>query len=656
MSGIKDQKNIEELRKRLYERGAPADLATRHSLTPETITVSRGWDAVTKTPALATAIPEANAAASTETVFSEQELTSLVVPAPNKKRRYRTIIIIISLLFFIITVAASSVYLFFGNNQISANNISLNVEAPFSIPGGEILPLQISIANQNDVAIEAASIIINYPAGTRSVDEDGRELYEERIKVDAILAGQAINIPARAVLFGEENETKEIKVSVEYRITGSNGNFFKEATPIQVQISSSPLVLQVRGLEKISSGQEMEVRLLLRSNAAAVQKNILVTADFPETFSYISAEPDPAYGKNTWLIEEIKPESSTEIVLRGLVTGLSSQTSDIKVQAGNAEASNQFIMDSVLAQGKFSYNIEQPFTGVVVEINGDRDGAVVLEPGQLAEVSVTVTNTLAEPIYDMRVELTPRGNLIRDDRLVINRGFYDTNTKSIRFDVSGSPELAEVKPGDKREFTFNVKPDSKQKTASFDVSANVFARRVNDGNVAEALVGSGLAEVKYSADIMLGAQVGYSDGVFTDNGPVPPVADLETTYTITLVAEAGVNDMASAVLTTNFPQYITWKNQTSGDGQIEFNPVSKQLKWTIGDITAGTKKSTQVQIGLLSSVTQVGQTPVIVGLQDLRAIDRFTGVTLREQNRQLTNELSTELGFVVGNGMIQPKQ
>ena len=667
MSGIKDQKNIDELRKRLYERGSESELTTRHSLTPKPVTVSRGWDVVTRTTTPETAtnevkpaelvstptVPETPTAA--EPVFSAQEAASLIIEPPKKKRRYRTVIIVLSLLFFVLTVGVSSVYLFFGNNQISADNISVSVDAPFSIPGGDTLPMQISIANQNDVAIESANIIINYPAGTRSVEEGGKELFEDRVKVETIAAGQAINVPVRAVLFGEENETKEIQISVEYRITGSSGNFIKRATPIQVQISSSPLVLQVRGVDKISSGQEMEVRLLLRSNAAAVQKNILVSVDYPETFSFISAEPKPAFGKNTWLIEEIKPEASAEVVLRGVVTGLSSQISDIKVQAGNADAGNQFMMDSVLAQGKLSYNIEQPFTGVVVEINGDRDGSAVLELGREAEVNVIITNTLAEPIYDMRVELQPKGNLIRDNRLIINGGFYDSNTKTIRFDVAGSPNLAVVAPGDKREFTFSVKPDARQQTASFDVSVGVFARRVNDSNAAETLVGSGLAEAKYSSKIAVGAQIGYGDGAFSDTGAVPPVADFETTYTVTLVAEAGVNDVAGAVLTTNFPQYVNWKSQTSGDGEIEFNPVSKQLKWTVGDITAGAKKTMQVQIGLLPSVTQVGQTPVIVGVQDLRATDRFTGVILREQNRQLTNELSSELGFVVGNGIIQAK-
>ena len=46
---IKDQENIDELRKRLYDRGARNVQVGRHDLSRETIEVSRGWGGVKKT-------------------------------------------------------------------------------------------------------------------------------------------------------------------------------------------------------------------------------------------------------------------------------------------------------------------------------------------------------------------------------------------------------------------------------------------------------------------------------------------------------------------------------------------------------------------------------------------------------------------------------
>lgn len=663
MSDIKEQEHIDELRRRLYERGevAPEGLA-RHRLTPREVEVSRGWGSVpgTNAPAASqtpapTALPEATPVTVAPAPAAAAEVSATTPPpmTHKPKRRYRLFILVASLLFFIVTAAISSVYLFFGANQISAKNISLTLNAPLAVAGGEMVSMQVGITNQNSVPISSTVLIVNYPSGTRSADEGARELYEERIPVSDIDPGQAVNIPVRAVLFGEENEEKEIKVAVEYRVEGSSGTFYKEIDPQLIKITSSPLVVRVSGVDKISSGQDIELRLLVQSNSASVQKDILVSTGYPNSFTFEGAEPEADYGNNSWFIKELPPNGSKEIVIRGTVAGLESELSEVQVKVGNPDLSNQFMMGSVLSQTRFSYVIEQPFTGVVFTVNGDSDGEAVLEPGVEAEVRIEVKNTLKESIYDLRVDVKPEGNLIRDDLLIVSDGYYDASAKTIRHDVSGDSSLGEVGPGETREFIFRVKPDPGQTTASFTVKADVFARRVNEDRASESLIGTSQAEVKYSSEPTLGAELGYSNGPFTDSGAVPPIAGKETTYTVTLVAEAGVNDMTGTVVTTSLPQYVSWLDVTKGDGKVEFNPVSKQLKWTVGDVGANAKKTLSFQVSLLPSVTQVGRTAVVIGSQELRATDRFTGVGLRAREDDLANELSTELGFVRDNGVVQ---
>lgn len=661
MSDIKEREHIDELRRRLYERGeVMPEGVERHKLTPRDVEVSRGWATVagTNVPPAPTPLPAeepaTTVAESTPAVHTHEPVPAPVLPMTTKpKRRYRLFILVVSLLFFIVTAAVSSLYLFLGANQISAKNIGLTLSAPFTVAGGEMVSMQVSIANQNSVPISSTVLIVNYPSGTRSADEAARDLYEDRIPVPDIAPGQAVNIPVRAVLYGEENEEKEIKVAVEYRVEGSSGTFYKEIDPQLIRITSSPLVVRVSGVDKISSGQDIELRLLVQSNSATVQKDILVSASFPNSFTFEESQPEPDYGKNSWFIDELPPNGSKEIIVKGTVVGQADELSEIQVKVGNPDLSNQFMMGSVLSQTRFSYTIEKPFTGVVFTINGDSDGEAVLEPGVEAEVRVKVENTLSEPIYDMRVEVKPEGNLIRDDLLTVGDGYYDASARVIRHEVSGNSSLAEVGPGESREFTFRVKADPGQTTASFSVSANVFARRVNEDRASESLIGTARAEAKYSAKPTIGAELGYDNGPFSDTGAIPPIAEKATTYTVTLVAEAGVNDMTGAVMTTSLPQYVSWLDVTKGDGKVEFNPVSKQLKWTVGDVSANSKKTLVFQVSLLPSVTQVGRTAIVIAEQELKATDRFTNVALRVKGDALSNELSTELGFVRDNGIVQ---
>ena len=657
MSGIKDQQNIDDLRKRLYERdfgGEPG--LERHNLTSTPVDVSRGWGDM-KVPVVApVSAPEVPAAAAPEmAAYDALVPPPLVVEETPKKtnRSYRLIILLACVGLFIVAAIVSSVFLFFGTNQISARNISISITAPFAVAAGEKLPIQVSVANQNTVQIEAATLILNYPSGTKTADAEAKDLYEERVPIDVLTPGQALNVPLNVILFGEENEEKEIKAVIEYRVTGSNGTFFKDAEPIKVKINSSPLVVRVDSVEKVSSGQEIEVKITLQSNASVIQRNILVEASFPNSFTFLKSEPQPAYSQNVWIIPEIQPESSQTITLRGRVSGVANEEAQIQIAVGAPRSDNQFIMGSTLSKADTNYTIERAFIDVLVDINQDTDGEAVVDAGRDANVLVRIKNTLDETIYDMRVEVAPTGNLIRDNQLLIPSGYYDTGSKTIRYEVSGMATLAEVRPGETRDFIFSVKPDVNQTTASFSISTSVYARRVGEANASEEVVGTALAEAKYSSTILIDSQVGRNDGPFSDTGAVPPVANQDTTYTLTFAAAAGVNDVTGAVMTTTLPQYVSWLDEYQGEGTIEYNPVAKQLKWNIGTLTAKTAKQMQVQVSLLPSVTQVGTTPVLIGAQELRATDRFTSVGLRTSKLQLSAELSTEAGYEEGNGVVE---
>jgi len=697
MSGIKDNDNINDLRKRLYDRKSDNFQTGRHDLTKPSFDVARGWGEIKPKNNLNNQNNPNN-----ETIFSAgKDNTFPSFPEPNpvnplnqsvppnspnvremenvshepnfdfeavknsqledkseeapikKKRSYRAIILLASLLIFIVAALASSIYLFFGANQISANNINIAMSAPFAIGGGDVLPIQLSVTNQNSVAIESAVIILNYPAGTKSADEQGKDLFEERLPVNEVKAGEVINIPTSVILFGEENEDKEIRAKIEYRVVNSNGTFFKEADPITVKINSSPLALSVASVQRVSSGQEMDVTLTLRSNSANPMRRVLVSATFPNSFSFIRSEPVPSYGQNEWLFDEILPNETYTIKMRGLVSGVTGEKAEMQFRAGNPRADNQYVMGSALSQTKTEYTIEQAFIETVVVINGSRNNPVILNPGQDTTVVVAVKNTLSEPVYDMRVEITPKGNAFSDRGLNIRSGFYSSLNQTINWEISGMPSLEQVNSGQSRNFKFTVKkPDTNLSNAEFDVSVKVFARRVSESRASEEMIGTAIGTVRYSSVINLAREVAFKNNPFSDRGPVPPVANQSTSYTLTLEARAGVNEVTGGLLTTSLPQHVTWLNKTQGEGTVEFNPVSKQLRWDVGSISARGSKQIQFQVSLLPSVTHIGRTLTLLEPQDFRAVDSFTGANLQVRGERMTSELSGELGFAEGNGRV----
>lgn len=622
---FKNQEHIDDLRKRLYARNPESSGALRHELNDTKIDVARDWGTGSVVQATTqTSTPEA----------SEEPAQLEEQPAP-KKRGYRRIVLIGSLLIFVITAVVSSAYLYFGGNQISSQNIGVNIAGPNAIGGGEDISLQVGISNQNQVALESVTLIVKYPSGTRTTEEPIENLYEERIWIDTLDPGEIKNIPVRATIYGEEGDEKEINASLEYRISGSNGTFYKDSEPHTLRIVSSPVVMSVRSVRKVASGQEVEVEIEVKSNTTNSFNNLLVSASYPSGFSFKSASPEPAYNQNVWTIDELEPEETELITLRGTLTGLNDELLRLKASVGPAETDNQFRVGASLAESYTEFLIEKPFLDVQVQVNDDTDNDVTLMAGQRAIVRIDVSNTLDESIYDMVVEVVPSGTAFQNASIESGDGFYDSNTGVITWETSNVGTFGQVLPGDFRLVEFNIIPGAEQSTASFDLAVNVYGRRVAEPSAQEQLVGTVTVEGRYSSNVDISGQANVV------SGPVPPKVGEATRYAVALVAEAGVNDVTNGIVTAQLPVYVKWLDDYAAEGTVNFNPVNQQLEWRVGNIDGGKQKDLVFTVELLPSSSQVGINPVLVNRQTFTARDRFTSGELEADASRITTEYAS---------------
>ncbi|MCA9358894.1 hypothetical protein KC926_01660 [Candidatus Kaiserbacteria bacterium] len=653
MKDLHTQEQIDEMRRRLYDRGADVKESVRHKLTDTKVNVSRDWTISvpkkTATEDLRESIKPEQIVSETPPVepVEDMDLSEAEAEEEKPKRHYRTFILLGSLIIFVLVAGISSMFLYFGGNQISSQNILVAVSGPSTVGGGEVIAAQIGVTNHNSVPIESVTLIVKYPSGTRSVGDNPRNLYEERIPVDDIGPGEVINVPVRAAIFGEEHAEKNIEATVEYRIEGSNSMFYKDADALAFRITSSPLVLRIKSIEKVASGQLVDITLTAVSNASSPLNDILISASYPNGFRLEKSEPEPIFGDNVWKIKELLPEGTATIKLQGVVTGLTEETFRINFDAGPSEPDNQFIVGATLAEAKADFEIERPFIDVKVAINGSVGKTAVISEGQESLVKVDIKNTLDETVYDMTVEVIPGGNALDENSIKSNSGFYDSNTETVRWEVSNNSSFDQILPGGTRTLEFQVVPGSNRTTSSYDLVVNVYARRVAESSALETLIGSVRAEAKYSSRIAVGSQASFV------SGPVPPKVGETTSYKLTLIAEAGANDMVNTVVETSLPLHSNWLDVSEGDGTVSYNTVSKKLEWSIGDISSGQRKQLDFQVSILPSVSQVNKTPALVNRQTIRANDRFTGALLQDDAPAVTTELSREMGFEKDNGLVE---
>jgi hypothetical protein len=565
---------------------------------------------------------------------------SRVSQSRKTPKGYRTKIIAVAVVFFVVALILSGVFLFFEQNTISGNNIAVAVQAPFTISGGEELSLQVAVTNKNTVAVESATLIVEYPPGTQEAGTTGKELFRARVPLGSIKPGEVLNTPIKAKIFGQENEEKTIAISMEYRVAGSNATFVKEADPLKITISSSPVVLSVEALKEVSSGQEVILTLSLASNSAVPLSNLLVRAEYPQGFDFSSADPKPVKGQNLWTIASVQPGGKEKLVIKGVMVGGSTEARTFNFSVGVPNERDHFNMASVLTKQSTEITLTDPFVGLTVLTNGSAERTVSVGQGNSITGSITFKNTLADSIYDGAITATLSGNGLNASAVTASQGFYNSSANTITWDKSSVEGLGELAPGAQETVTFSINGANLNavKTPEISYTVSVAGRRVSESRVPQALTNIESRTIRFESATTLSSRGLYSIGPFTNTGPMPPKAEMATQYTIVLNTKNGSNELADAIVTMTLPSYVTWSNVVGSGDDITYNTGTREVLWRIGTLGANSAKNAAFQVSFLPSVSQVGTVPTLVGTQNLRATDRFTGTVIRstaEQSRRI---------------------
>jgi hypothetical protein len=576
-----------------------------------------------------------------------------IMPKKSFRKKFRKIAGIIGGVFFVLAIAISSMLMFWGGNTISGQNISINASGPLAVGGGEEYEFQVAVANQNTVPIQSATLVIEYPKGTREASESEKEISIVRQSLETIDTGELVNIPLKARIFGEENEDKEIKVWIEYRVAGSNATFEKYAEPIKIKVTTSPIVVTFDTVKAISSGQEVEIDLIVQSNSPTPLTDTLVKVTYPEGFDFTESDPDTVSGEDTWKIGNLEPNEKEVITIKGLLTGYENDVRRFSASAGVAKDGAPNTLGAQLANASTEITIEQPFLDVEVVINGSPSETVVVTSTSDSQVEIAYRNSLDTAIYDGSVEVKLGGNALSDYE-VRTDGFYDSGNKTIKWDGSNTDALKEVAPGNVVRLGFALRPsDSIRRTPEVTMQVDVTGSRLYENRASQTLQGSISRTMKVEGVPKLTSRTNYGEGPFTNTGPTPPVVEKVTQYTYLLTAKAGVNDLTGAEVTAVLPQGVTWLDLVTSGAEVTYNATTRTLRWNIGNLDANEEVTAGVQISFKPSTSQVGLRPTILETQRFKATDRFTGTTVRTSAPALDTNYSNDQDDQAGVGRVQ---
>ena len=564
--------------------------------------------------------------------------------------------LLISLGFFVISLGVALFIFFGGINMISSNNVDIQVTAPSSVSSGEELPMGISVVNGNRTDLEEVVLLIDYPEGVETVDLGNKTLAHDRISLGTIAKGATKDHSIRSLLFGEKDAIKVFTLKLEYKVKGSNAVFSKEKT-YDVLIGSSPRLLNVNYPQEITSGQPLALSIEITSNSSVVIKNSLVKVEYPYGFTFKDSNMKPLRDNAVWNIGDLKNGDKKTIIINGILIGQNLEDRSFRISAGTQSNSVTKDFDIDLAVSQVTVGIRKSFFDLGV--SSTNSGATSV--GQPVPVLIKYQNTLPEKIVNSHIEATISGEVFDRSSVSVSSGFYRSFDNTILWDKNNNDKLTSLLPGDSGQVSFSLSSISDllqiRSTKDPHIDVHVVMTGDRSGGDGGEVSSSADITIKLSSTFSLTAKSYRAVGPFSNIGPIPPRADKESTYTLTLTMTNTTNDLKDVTLSGSLPIGVEWKGVISPSSErISYDPGTRTVSWNVGNVSAGTgftysPKGVSFQVSIIPSLNQIGSSPSLLSQIKVDSTDIYTTLPIKFTIDPVTTQYS-DPGFKSSDSIV----
>ncbi|MDP2593413.1 MAG: hypothetical protein Q8P52_02055 [bacterium] len=573
-------------------------------------------------------------------------------------------IFLVALGFFALSLGVAAFMFLGGGNKISVQNVNISVLGPVSIAGGEELSFEVSVENQNNAPLQSAEILVEYPDSARNPENLSENLRRHRESLGEIAAGESVVKKMNVVLFGEEGQTQEVLVTVEYRVPGSDPIFSKKKK-YEVVVSSSPVRVVVEALKEVSAGQEVELSITVSSNSPTTLKNILFKAEYPFGFVFTKSFPQAISGNNLWNLADLEPQGKKTVKIYGKIEGQDREERVFRFETGAAKTQDPKAIATTLLETQYSLTIEKPFLGIQLALNGDNESVYIAEAGGQIRGDILWTNNTFEPVTNARIELKFEGNIFDRTSVDTEGGFFRSLDNTIIWDRTNTRGFDALPANGSGRVGFSFTTfgpglgSASLRNPEMTLKINVYGTRSEGGSLPEELVSSVEKTVKLATTLSLSNRLVHYVGPFTNSGPMPPRADQETTYTVVWTLTNTSNSVRNTKVSASLPSYVSWKGFVLPSSEkVSYNPVTGGISWDAGETLPGAgysepPKELSFQVGFVPSLSQVETSPIIIGSAVAQGEDRFTDTRVTSQIKPaLTIRLSTDSAYNEEEGKV----
>lgn len=506
--------------------------------------------------------------------------------------------------------------------QEGSAELSLSVSEKTA--SGEAIMLEVTYENKDTVDFKTGQVEVVYPDGfvfesANPVPSSGQTTWD----LGALESGHGGKIYITGQLVGEVGSSKTFSSFFTYRPENLNYDF-QETAQAEVEISSSTISIEIEAPEQAHTGQEIEIKAEFINTSSSPIQNVKGVAKPPSGFTLTSVDPGvDSEDDLSWRFDEIQPDESVSITLRGTVQGDSGQQQGFSFEAGfieidgryNAQVEKQALV--LLINPSIELKLEAPDTAA---------------PGEEITYTVTVSNTSDVQLKNVKLRLLLEGDYFQEEQLDL--AMIDELPAQESKIVSASTTL-------KRS----------AKARDLSLSAVVSVRQVTVDGEQTTLTATASVETQVEGSLSFSAQARYFDDNLqkVGDGPIPPKVGEKTTYEIWWDVTSGPSDLKQFTVSAQLPADVTFEG---GDADMIYNTKTKTVSYSSSVFKADTSKHLEFSVSITPTPDNFNGLMVLTEDGSAQAVDTSSDETLTADTERLTTNLDGDPA-AEGKGVVE---
>lgn len=550
------------------------------------------------------------------------------------KLSFGTKVLLFSLILLFISLSFTAWRVISLRNVVSSNNIDMTADVTPFIEGGEATPLVLTVRNRNLSTLEEVKVTLLYKQGSSSQDE--QEKVQEKRDIGDILSNEYKRQDFSVVLYGAEAESRDITLKLEYGVPGSNAVFTKLVV-VPVVLKTPPISVNVEGPSAISIGQNGVYKFVVRNNSATTSLPSFLQITLPNTFTLVDSSESPIARTTSWSIPALSSGEASTISITGSLTGKEGEVATIQAKVGK-EGDSPRTLGIVYASQIKDIRLRSSPLSVGMKLMSDKGGEDSLRYSDTTRFEIEYKNSGTQILEDVSIVLRLEGDAIVYSDVNPTSGYYDSIAKTITWDKATFPDLAVLAPNSQG-YVQVFMPTVSRGNNTPKLTARLTAS--GSSSAADDVVATLTKTWAVQGSATLVASTKYKNSSLSNTGPIPPRANIDTTYSIALNVSAQ-NALSSAKVSFTLPVYVTWKNTSTDGSRFSYDSKTRTVTWNIGAMKENEIATGEVSLSVKPSQSHVGQSPPITSGVILEADEADSRARIKTTLTPLTTKITGE--------------